>query len=106
MMSAKEKAFQDRTRRVTARVDRPGEHPITLIFTSCPHFHLIHIHPLSAVLTSLTHPISHPRDLTIATGSHLMSSATDLESGQRAQAAPRAGAFRSLSHHCPLGQKC
>jgi hypothetical protein len=30
-----------------------------------------------------------------------MSSAPDLESGQGAQAAPRAGAFCSLSHHCP-----
>jgi hypothetical protein len=28
-----------------------------------------------------------------ATGPHVMSSATDLESGQGAQAAPRAGAF-------------
>jgi hypothetical protein len=35
-----------------------------------------------------------------------MNSATDLESGQGAQAALRAGAFRSLPHHCPLGQKC
>jgi hypothetical protein len=34
-----------------------------------------------------------------------MSSATDLESGQGAQAAPRAGVFFSLSNHCPLGQK-
>jgi hypothetical protein len=68
--------------------------------------HPIHIHPLSAVLTTLTHRISHPRILTTATGPHVMSSATDLESGQGAQAAPRAGAFRSLSHHCPLGQKC
>jgi hypothetical protein len=34
-----------------------------------------------------------------------MNSATDLESGQGDQAAPRAGAFCSLSHHYHLGQK-
>ena len=48
--------------------------------------------------------------LTTATGPHVMSTVSiDLESGQGpegAQAAPHAGAFFSLSHHCHLGQKC
>jgi hypothetical protein len=34
-----------------------------------------------------------------------MNSATDLESGQGAQAAPRAGKFFSFSYHRPLEQK-
>ena len=40
-----------------------------------------------------------------ATRPHVMSSATYLESGQGAQAAPRAGAFFSLSYYRPLDQK-
>jgi hypothetical protein len=106
MMSAKEKEFQDRRVGSHDRVSiGPVNTPITLIFTSCPHFHPIHIHPLCAVLISLTHPISHPRILTTATGPHLMTSATDLESGQGAQAAPRAGAF-ALFLITVLGKKC
>jgi hypothetical protein len=54
------------------------------------HFQPIPIRPL---LTNLTHRFSYPRVLTTATGAHIMSSAVDLESGQRAQAAPRAGVF-------------
>ena len=52
-----------------------------------------------------TRRISHPAILTTVTGPRFMSSATDLESGQGAQVVPRAGAFLSLSHHRPLGQK-
>ena len=57
-----------------------------------------HPHPLSVPYRP--HRIS-PRVLTTAT-CHVMSSATDLESGQGAQAAPITGAFCSLSHHCSL----
>ena len=38
--------------------------------------------------------------------SHVMSSAIDPKSGQGALAASRAGAFCSISYHCPVGQKC
>ena len=68
--------------------------------------------PEHSSVTSPTHRISRSRILnyflTTVTGPHLMSSAIDvidLESGQGAQAAPPAGAFFSLSHHHPLGQK-
>jgi hypothetical protein len=48
-------------------------------------------------LPELLGGISHPRVFTTATEPHVMSSATDLESGQSPQVAPRAGAFCSPS---------
>jgi hypothetical protein len=65
------------------------------------HFHPIH----SLCYTDQPYsPNSHTRVLTTATSSHVMTSTTDLESGQGgAQDAPHTGVFCSLFHRCPLG---
>ena len=78
--------------------------PLLCVHLLSAHFLTFTPSTLCVVLTSLTHRIHYPRVLTTATSSHVMTSATDLESGQGgAQDAPHTGAFCSLFHHCPLG---
>ena len=78
-------------------------HTSSLRLSSCslsPHPHT----PCCACQDYL--PNLSPSRFKTATGPHVMSSATDLEYGQSAQAAPRAGAFCCPSHHYPVGQRC
>lgn len=74
----------------------------------------LHFATTSLIALTFTAVMPYPHNLpsfqflTTATGPHIMNSAPDLdsESGQGAQAASCVGAFFSLYHRCPLGQKC
>jgi hypothetical protein len=78
--------------------------PLLCVHPLSAHFLTLTPSTLCVVLTSLTHRTHYPRVLTTATSSHVMTSTTDLESGQGgAQDAPHTGVFCSLFHRCPLG---